>query len=257
MLTALIDSDSVVYKSGFAGQKTVVHELPDGDSIEEIIAEPVENILHTVKLALEGIMEATGADWPPRVFLTGKENYRDKIATIRPYKGNRDKLKRPVHYQAIRDYLVKFWGAEVVEGEEADDRISILARTPEFHDKCVIASIDKDLDQIPGKHWDFLKQVSYDVREDEAEFVFYRQALSGDSVDNVPGCYNVGLAKAERLLNDTPRKAWWDAIVSSYEASKGIPGCPYADRLARDVAIETAQLVRLRTYDGEIWRPNE
>ena len=65
----------------------------------------------------------------------------------------------------------------------------------------------------------------------------------------------MGYAKAERLLDATPRDEWWDAIVETYEESKAKPGCPYAHLDATAVAIETAQLVRLRTYRNEVWLP--
>jgi hypothetical protein len=288
MSTVLIDSDSIVYRAGFAGEVTslqvsyedkdgVLHSrgfLPDPklgsarkqldkfiadtdstvlDEQKRVDAEPIENVLHSVKHMIQDILNETkSGDY--KVFLTGKDNYRDAIATIRPYKGNRDKLARPVHYEAIREYLVRVWGATVVQGCEADDEISVIARNPEYSG-CVIASIDKDLDQIPGKHYDFVKRVHYVVTDDDAELCFYRQCLSGDAVDNIPGCFRMGYAKAERLLEATPRNEWWAAIVEAYEASKAIDGCPYVSLDATAVAIETAQLVRLRTYPGELWQP--
>jgi hypothetical protein len=290
MSTLLGDFDSLVYAAGFAGEVTslqIAYEDKDGafhtkgfipdpklgsarkqldkfiadtditvlDEQKRVDAEPIENVLHSVKHMISDILSETKCgDY--KVLLTGKENYRDKIATIRPYKGNRDKLARPVHYAAIREYLVKYWAAEVVEGEEADDRISILARLPAFLG-ATVASIDKDLDQIPGKHYDLVKRVHYVVTDDEALLCFYRQCLSGDAVDNIPGCFRMGYAKAERLLEATPRNEWWTAIIEAYEASKAIDGCPYVSLDATAVALETAQLVRLRTFPGEIWRPNE
>jgi hypothetical protein len=288
MSTVLIDSDSIVYRAGFAGEVTslqIAYEdkegvlrtcgfLPDPklgsarkqldkfiadtdstvlDEQKRVDAEPIENVLHSVKHMIQDILNETKCGYY-KVFLTGKDNYRDKIATIRPYKGNRDKLARPVHYGAIRDYLVRYWAAEVVEGEEADDRISILARLSE-NSTSVVASIDKDLDQIPGKHYDFVKRVHYSVTDEDAALAFYRQCLSGDAVDNIPGCFRMGYAKAERLLEATPRNEWWEAIIEAYEASKAIDGCPYVSLDATAVAVETAQLVRLRTYEGELWLP--
>lgn len=289
MTTVLIDSDACVYRAGFAGQITsqqVVYEdaegalhtrgfLPDPklgsankqvkellatpgitllDQTTRVDAEPVENVLHSVKHMIQEIIADTKADIA-KVFLTGHTNYRDKIATIRPYKGNRDKLERPAHYDAIREYLVKYWKAEIVEGEEADDAISILARQKGLAGACIIASIDKDLDQIPGKHYDFIKRVHYDVSDEQAEYFFYRQCLSGDLVDNVPGCYKIGSSKAERILEATPRNEWWEAIVETYADSQKIEGCPYKEDAPARVALETARLVRLRTYPNEMWSP--
>lgn len=61
-----------------------------------------------------------------QLYLTGGGNFRDNLATIQPYKGNRV-APRPYHFQTIRDFLVREWGAEVVEGVEADDKVSIKA----------------------------------------------------------------------------------------------------------------------------------
>lgn len=289
---ALIDADSIVYRAGFAGETRSLQAtyedaegelhtrgfVPDEklgtaaaqlkkfladnkceliDKTDRIDPDPIEHVLHTVKVILVDIMFATGAD-SRVVYLTGKENFRDKIATIRPYKGNRDKLSRPFHYDAIRAYLIREQDAIVIEGEEADDAISIRARQEvAAGSEYIVCSIDKDLDQVPGKHYDFLKKINYDVRDDEAEFVFYRQCLSGDSVDNVPGCYKMGQVKAEKLLQATERKDWWSTIVRTYEASKAIAGCPYADKSAIEVAIETAVLVRMRVFPNEFWMPTE
>ena len=43
-------------------------------------------------------------------YLTGKDNFRYKVATLKPYKGNRTQPK-PHWYQAIRDYLVAKYNA--------------------------------------------------------------------------------------------------------------------------------------------------
>lgn len=284
----LIDADIICYRAGFAGELRslqVTYEDKEGnigtrgfvsdekqsaneqlaaflessgaellDKSDRVDPDPIEHVLHSVKHMIQQILLETNTH-TPQLFLTGKKNFRDQIATIKPYKGNRVNTPKPFHYAAIREYLVRQWNAQIVEGEEADDRISILARTPAMRDRVVISSIDKDLDQIPGKHYDFVKRVAYDVRDDEAEFMFYRQCLSGDSVDNVPGCFKIGAVKAGRLLEDTPRESWWTAIVSAYEESKTRPGCPYSDLPAATVALETARLVRMRTFDNELWEP--
>ena len=62
-----------------------------------------------------------------RVYLTGKGNFRKDIAVTAPYKGNRKDKEKPVHLEAIRQYLIDDWSAIVTEGEEADDLIAIDA----------------------------------------------------------------------------------------------------------------------------------
>jgi hypothetical protein len=123
-----------------------------------VTPEPVEHCLNIVRQEVEGIAAACARklcvdveELNIHIILSGPDNFRDKIAKQRPYKGNRPEAHKPYHYQAIRDYLTGRWNARVVSGREADDECSILAWKA-WHDdeKFIVATIDKDLDQIPG-----------------------------------------------------------------------------------------------------------
>ena len=72
----------------------------------EIVHEPLENALANAKKMIAAANSATEAD-TYRVFISGKTNYRDDIATVLPYKGNRDPDHKPKWYQEIKDYLVE------------------------------------------------------------------------------------------------------------------------------------------------------
>lgn len=133
--------------------------------------------------------------------LSGPGNFRDSIATVFPYKGNRDSSHKPYWYQSIRNYLTSEWGARVVHGREADDECSILARRDrDAGNIYCIATIDKDLDQIPGEHYNYLKHVNHCVSVGAADRWFWCQCLSGDATDGVPGCYKLGSVGAERIV---------------------------------------------------------
>ena len=171
MQEALVDGDVLVYICGFAAEDTV-YSTPDGlifstmgqavkhcnsNEIERLVeAEPLSHVLYLVKNALKRIKDRTGAR-VIKVYLSGKGNFRNDIATIKPYKGNRSSVK-PFHYNNIRDYLVNRWNAEVVDGIEADDALGIN----QSKDSC-ICTIDKDLDMVPGYHYNFQKDRLYDV----------------------------------------------------------------------------------------------
>lgn len=89
------------------------------------------------------------------------------------------------------------WNAEELYGLEADDAIGIyLSKTKES----IACSIDKDLRQIPGLHWNFVKKELYDVSEYIGAFNFYRQLLIGDVSDNIKGVHGIGPVKAEKFL---------------------------------------------------------
>ena len=263
-LVAAFDADSVVYACGFAAQKTWYYVYEGGffDSSKDAKAEaertgakqifkavepePIENCLHSVKLQLQkahkAVEERFGRKAELRVFLTGSGNFRDRIATIRPYKGNRT-ADKPVHMAAIREYLVRQWGAQVVWGYEADDEVSILQT--ELGDDCVVCGIDKDLLQVPG--WHYVPEKGFKkVSKNEGLLRFYAQVLSGDQTDNVPGCYKVGRKTAVDLVKKAGARpdALWALAVEAYTASivqYGVDACGYEDPEA--AALETARLV--------------
>jgi hypothetical protein len=205
------------------------------------------------------------------IILSGPGNYRERLATVFPYKGNRDPEHKPYHYQALRNHLTQQWGAVVVHGREADDECSILAAsyTQQARGRVsrsnvrsvlpyIIATIDKDLDQIPGEHYNYLQKVFYNQDPATARLFFWQQSLSGDSTDGIPGCWKIGATKAEAFCaahaEDTDRRIW-DAIVSEYAASQAKTDCPYVGRDPAAVALETARLVYLQKYEGELWNP--
>ena len=130
-------------------------------------------------------------------FLSGDENFRYKLYP--DYKANRKDLVKPTWLEECKEYLVTEWQAKVTHRYEADDAIGIN-RTK--YPKSIIASIDKDLKQIPGKYFDFVKlELSY-IDEDEANFNFWAQMLTGDRSDNVEGIYGIGPVKAKNILLD-------------------------------------------------------
>lgn len=170
-LTPLIDADVICYRVGFAVKED----------------EPVNYALSTVKNVLENIMDRFPEATSRRVFLTGKGNFRDDLATIMTYKGNRDPNNKPFYYSEIRDYLVEHQGAEVIEGQEADDAQAI-AQWAAKDRSTVIVGIDKDLYMIPGFHYNWVTDEFKYISLKEANKHFFHQMLTGDRTDNILGC---------------------------------------------------------------------
>jgi len=299
-----IDADPIVYRNGYASERSeyeVLFEDVEGEphwSIwddgneklkyfranpkffilredKNVYPEPEEYCLELVNVTVQSILKEISSHYDttvrPHLYLSGPDNFRIALATVREYKGSRKDAK-PYHYQNIRDYLYRAWGAEVVEGREADDEVSIRTRA---NPGSVVATIDKDLDQIPGFHFDYLRKVHYDVDESEARRWFWVQALSGDSGDDIPGCFRIGPTGAEKLIDkwiaewsdhtrsnatvEQLEKFLWARLVKEYEASKGRETerlkCPYIDRDSYEVALEMARLVKMQEYAGQLWTP--
>jgi len=120
-------------------------------------------------------------------YLTGKGNFRYQAATILPYKGNRVGVEKPHHYDAIRQFLVDIYDAEVSQGVEADDLLGLNQTSGTS-----IASLDKDLNVVPGLHYDWDDGKHYLMTEVESNRCFFKQLLTGDSTDNILGLFGVG-----------------------------------------------------------------
>lgn len=218
----LIDGDILLYRVGFAAQKEVysvyLKDEPaylarlegktalnnwlkevglDQEDVTwemEIVTDPIENAFHSIKLMIES-MQKKLEDYDYKLFLTGDGNFRFNI--LPSYKAGRK--ARPLLYDRLRNYLIKYWNAIVVDGMEADDAIGIYQCT---HDNTCICTIDKDLDMIPGEHYNFVTEEHYVIDEEQAWNCYYQQILTGDGVDNICGIKGVGPAKAKKLLSE-------------------------------------------------------
>lgn len=213
-LRPIIDADSMVYRCGFASDSS---KDAQGNPIDE----PLENCLHSVKLQIRGVLSKFKRADEARILLQGPGNYRDRIATIQPYKGNRDPSSRPRYYDEIRQYLLDFWGAEIVTGMESDDAASIEQWKHRDKSTCIV-SLDKDLDNTPGWHYNYVKDKMYWIDLADANRNYWTQVLTGDSTDFIRGIPKVGPKTAMKIL--AGKDTWTDQYVAVQEAyaSKGI-----------------------------------
>jgi hypothetical protein len=267
------DGDLLVYRAGFAAEKQLWHVLDPAGGIMSTFTtkreaereaagafevakgerdvEPVENALHNVRSLVEDALEKLGVT-PDEMtmYLSGSTNYREGIATIKPYKGNRDPDHKPVHGPAIREYMHKCWNVVVSEDEEADDVVGYSHYKMWLRDEqsSIICSVDKDLDMIPGMHYNFVKEDSYYVPEDKADYYFYCQLLTGDSTDNIPGIPGVGPKRAGAILEGAKSiTTYYERVKGEYE--KAYPEDPLG------ALVENARLLWIRRQPNEWWLP--
>ena len=221
----LIDGDIIAYRAGFSSNDL---EATDAEAkVDELIDTVIEDT------------EFISTDY--QVYLTGNGNFRFDIAQTLPYKGNRKDAAKPIHLQHIRDYMMTKYEATVSEGEEADDLIAIAAT--KIGMKAVVASIDKDMLQIPCFHYNLTRRELSAVGEFSGTKFFYTQILTGDKADNIKGLHRCGPVKAGKILAecDTEMKLW-DACLEAYEGDT-------------ERVIENARLLWLRREVDQLWEP--
>ena len=192
-MRALIDGDIVVYRGAASAEKE-----------EQWVA------LARADQMMQDILADTGSD-SYSVYLTGTDNFRREIAPS--YKANRPD-ERPAHWQAVREFLVTHHKAEVCNGHEADDQLGI--QQDKERGTTVICSIDKDLLQIPGRHYNFVKKTFQEVGTDEGLKHLYLQSLIGDRSDNIIGVAGIGPVKAAQALDGLLPEEWYDKCRELY-----------------------------------------
>lgn len=269
-MRVFIDGDVIKYRAGFAAEKRVYYlsyekgphvAMEDYQYKKDAMArveslgledytlefrrepEPVENALHNVKTAISGIKDALQTD-DILVCLSGDTNFRTEVATIQKYKGNRDDAEKPTHGPAIVDYIKATYPYVESNNEEADDVIGYMhyAIYKDNPDGTCIATNDKDLDMIPGLHYNFVREETYSIGDFESLYNFYMQVLMGDSTDNIRGVPNVGKVRARETLEGLKTEEELCAKVRM--------------RYGNDPAfLETGQLIWIRRHPEEMWLP--
>ena len=235
--TAIIDADGLVYIIGFGNKDTTLeHQCNELDNF-------IEKIIDRA-----GCSSFVG-------FLTGKGNFRDKVATIQPYKGNRVGAPKPEFYAQLRSYLADVYGMTVVEGMEADDACGIYHYQTQL--PTVICTLDKDLDMLEGDHYNYKRDDKYYVSRVDAIRNFYIQVLTGDAGDHIPGLFRVTGKKASKALKqpilDNSKEECMDSWAWSCYYNAVFEGCEEVDLVAmeelRRKYEEIKQLLWIRRED--------
>lgn len=196
-----------------------------------------------IRLDIDRLVETLEAD---NVVLAWNDldggNFRKDLSPT--YKGNREGSRKPVAFPEVRQWMMEEWTSYNRPKLEGDDVLGILATEPRLEpaEEKIVVSGDKDLLTIPGLHWLLSEGELKEVSEEEADYNFLHQALTGDKTDGYPGCPGIGPKRADAILAESPT---WDAVKAAYEA-KG---------LLEEAALEQARLARiLRASDYDFKR---
>lgn len=180
---ALIDGDIIAYRCAASCEPTKMktHLEPMNVAIQR-----ADELMYRIleKLQVEDYT----------IFLSSGQNWRKLLDPT--YKAHRIRPD-PVWLGDVQAFLVNDWNAVLADEMEADDALGMSA---DVH--TVIVSIDKDLHQIPGYHYNFVKDEFRYLDPFEAERVIYRLAMEGDKADNIKGIEGIGPVKAARIINE-------------------------------------------------------
>jgi DNA polymerase-1 len=154
------------------------------------------------------------------VAIKGRGNFRKEIYPA--YKGTRKEIEPDVK-EALNyghKYMVDKYSAIEADDMEADDLVAIWAAECRSVDQeYTVVGIDKDLLQIPGTHYNFVKKEITEVDEDTANLKLMLQCLTGDRSDNIPGIKGIGPKKAEKILHGVPMHRRWNRVRAAWRTN--------------------------------------
>lgn len=244
-MIALVDGDIVCYRIGFTTED-----------------EDVRIAFWRADRLLQDIALDTGAD-ELQVFISDSDgNFRKQLYPA--YKANRTQPK-PKHLDALKEFLIKDWDAKISIGQEADDAMGI-GQTKGLEDgvETCICSIDKDLKQVPGLHWNFVNKSEEHVTVESGAYNFWKQMLTGDTTDNIVGCLGIGEVRASKLLaqlrTSPTDMEYLTLIMEQYEldfANRQKKGKPFLingqDLPLGERVLLNGRLLHIRRKENELW----
>jgi DNA polymerase-1 len=244
---AILDGDIIAYRAAFWADSEGIEDLPGR------IAQDIKN------WTPEGVDTLYIAMSCPR-----SHNYRRMLWPV--YKQHRDNYKSPDSMGVALECIYDIPNTTVrcVNNLEADDLIGMLVS----EGRAIGVTVDKDLRQIPGWHWNPDKEPEpVQVSGEEADKYFYQQWMTGDTTDNIWGLWKVGPAKAKKILDNSPKETWDELIMTMYKEedwAKRPENKRPVEMFREEFALSQARCVRiLRTgdYDKDnhkvnLWVPN-
>lgn len=186
---ALIDLDTLVYIIAY-------RQFNNGNRDNELL------VKNHIKEFISTILINTRADFVAMAYQkVGHSNFRKGVYP--DYKSTRPEA--PEFITVWKKYILSVYeelGAIGVNVIETDDWNSIGYY--KFKDKyeVITVSSDKDLEQVPGEHYNPSKNEGFFIAYSDSWWNVYLQQLTGDVTDSIQGIFGVGPAKAEKILNN-------------------------------------------------------
>lgn len=140
-------------------------EVPEGfyDVVDTQIAEPLKNACATLKAKLINLKEKFKTTHI-ELYFSGKDNFRLDLPLPEQYKSNRVDTLRPLLLSDLKDYLITYHNAKVVEGDEADQMVAQRMWDGYKSNKQLIG-ITQDKDARGSQGW------LYNPQKDELTFI--------------------------------------------------------------------------------------
>lgn len=237
----IFDGDMLVHEAALAAESSMCWE----EDVWTTTADFTFAKAHLNKVIEDCVRRFSDPELPQYLVALSSTEMNWRLDIMPTYKANRKDKKKPLLYNALREYLISTGYALLYPRLEADDVIGIHAGPD-----TVVVSNDKDMQTVPCRWYSPMKDKMIRVSPEDAARFHLFQTLIGDSVDGYSGCPGVGPVAAARVLQE----ATWNEVVECYNG-KG---------LTESDALTNARVARLLRWDefdqetGEVthWSPD-
>lgn len=254
---SVVHGDNIMEVESYRDGLKVVKGLPGSELVSEDVDRGFQACLFALKQLLGRILKDTGST--DYVFVLSNRDtrcFRHKVATLKPYKGNR--APRPLYYDQTYDALMRRHPHVIARpGLEVDDELGIMQDTR----TTIICSSDKDLRQIPGHHYNLDSREKFFVTQEGSLSLNNKrdlvgtgqpwvlaQMILGDTADNIPGISSkhipgIGRKVSERVCTGIKADGM-DFVVQCFKNQ-------YGDNYMKAMQ-EVFTLVKILQKDSEI-----
>src|SRR3990172_4114069 len=208
-------------------------------------------------LAMTERLMAQLTDWARHAFCSKiivalscprEDGFRRKAYPL--YKAHRN-ADPPAMLDTAKQVLRDEFQTVEMKGLEADDIMGILATNGKIFSP-VMVSVDKDLLQIPGWHFNPEKQdFPTFIPLEAADRAFHMQWLTGDTGDGFKGLEGIGPKKAEKILEAVKG-------IDNIVLAVAVAYASHAEKYTRDYCeamARCARILRWEDWDSENRRP--
>lgn len=237
IINIAIDADSLVFKACYR------HQVPGGVDIELAYLEFCQEVAKIRSAVFRIVTYTKGDKVIPLIVLSPKKTFRNDLSD--EYKANRG----PVLLHGIKQlkYMImdrlKQW-ALVVPNVEADDVVIYYAK----HHNYMVSAIDKDvLHACPTSLYNYnTRRWEHPNLPYEIEAWYAKQALMGDTDDNVKGARDVGKVGAQKWVDKYMGEMYsWSHYIDMF-----------GDEFVAEQAMNLVRMDGLVNIDGKlVWKP--
>lgn len=191
------------HRTALKAQIAGVFEVAEFDIEDVQTPDDISFAYNAIKTTINALVKSCEAD-DFEIYISGNTNFRDDLPLPSKYKGSRDGLIRPLQLKLCKDYILRKQRGDVVEGEEADDKIAARQWEGMRSDTELTIACTQDKDANGSEGWLYnwakmdapvlirgLGEVHLDDKKElrgTGRKWFYAQWVKGDTVDCFKPC---------------------------------------------------------------------